>query len=451
MTNDATIFEFTGYDVDTASGIASFSYAISFADGTRETFRETLKFVGTTPEQWSSIPPALLNPMLECIHLALGVSYWKLHCPPQIQLDRACLTPGQAAYWKTVYTKGLGEFFYKNKLDFHDRIHFPTVAACAAGIETFSRSARVLVPFGGGKDSLVTLELLKQKGFAIAAFALAPAPLQQELAAIAGVPLITVERTLDSKLLTAAHEGRGYNGHIPISTIYTWVSVLVAALHDFHWVAFSNEASASEGNREYLGEEINHQWSKSQEAETLVRDYLRAYLTNNILPFSLLRPCSELAITQRFAALEKYHSAFSSCNRNFAINTARRLAGERRWCGTCPKCAFVFTALAAFVPKDALVDIFGKNLFADEALLPTYRDLLGIGEAKPFECVGTAKETAVAFHRAAKSGTYNEDAAIQMFTKEVLPKLGDIDALERDVLQTGDLSTLPEEFRGIFG
>ncbi len=451
MINDATLFAFTGYDADQTTGVASFSYAISFADGTRETFTETLKFVGTTPQQWAAIPPALLNPMLECIHLALGVSYWKLHCPPNIQMHRACLTPGQAAYWKTVYTKGLGEFFYKNTLDFRDRIHFPTVAACVAGTETFSRVARVLVPFGGGKDSLVSVELLRNSGFDIALFALAPAPLQQELAAIAGVPLIIVERTLDEKLLAAAHEGRGYNGHIPISTIYTWVSVLVAALHDFRWIAFSNEASASEGNREYLGEEINHQWSKSAEAETLVRDYLRAYLTNDILPFSLLRPCNELAITQRFASLTKYHSAFSSCNRNFAIATEKRLAGEKRWCGVCPKCAFVFSALAAFTTKEQVLTIFGKNLFADETLLPTFRDLLGIGEAKPFECVGTAKETAVAFHRAAKSGTYNEDVAMQMFTKEVLPKLGDIDALEQDVLQTGDVSTLPEEFRSIFG
>jgi hypothetical protein len=291
---------------------------------------------------------------------------------------------------------------------------------------------------------------LRSAGFSIAAYALNPAPLQHELAALAGVPLITVERLLDNKLLTAAHEGRGYNGHVPISTIYTWVSVLVAALHDFRWIAFSNEASASEGNREYLGEIINHQWSKSAEAETLVRDYLRAYLTNDILPFSLLRPASELAITERFAALTKYHAAFSSCNKNFAVSAEKRLAGEKRWCGSCPKCAFVFTALAAFLPKSALLDIFGKNFFADETLLPTFRDLLGVGEAKPFECVGTAKETAVAFHRALQSEKYDEDAVMQMFAKEVLPKLEDIDLLEQEVLQTGDVSTLPVEFREIF-
>jgi hypothetical protein len=52
--------------------------------------------------------------------------------------------------------------------------------------------------------------------------------------------------------------------------------------------------------------------------------------------------------------------------------------------------------MRAFLPAEEVNEVFGRNLFADETLLPLFRELLGIEGCKPFECVGTNEEMAVA-------------------------------------------------------
>ena len=68
----------------------------------------------------------------------------------------------------------------------------------------------------------------------------------------------------------------------------------------------------------------------------------------------------------------KYFPAFSSCNKNFTIKDKQAV----RWCCDCPKCAFVFAGLAAFLAKEKVIEIFGENLFAKKDLFPLYRELL---------------------------------------------------------------------------
>jgi hypothetical protein len=52
--------------------------------------------------------------------------------------------------------------------------------------------------------------------------------------------------------------------------------------------------------------------------------------------------------------------------------------------------------MRAFLSAEEVNEVFGKNLFADEMLLPLFRELLGLEKCKPFECVGTSEEMAVA-------------------------------------------------------
>lgn len=309
---------------------------------------------------------------------------------------------------------------------------------------------RCLVPIGGGKDSLLTIELLKAHGFDFDLFTLGTSFVQQRTAEVVGKAPMVVQRILDPKMLELSKAGEVYNGHVPITTIYQFTGLLLALLQGYGYVVFSNERSASEGNLEYLGQTINHQWSKSLEAELLIRDYVSKLVTRDVVPFSLLRPLSELDIVRRFAAFPQYFPVFSSCNRNFTVGSAQPQAERGAyWCGGCPKCAFVFAMLAAFLPKAEVVGIFGKDLFADANLLQLFRDLLGTGTCKPFECVGTADEMAVALSRAQAKGEYKDEPIMEYFTSDVLPNLKGIDRLEQVLMAPVGIEGLPEAFRGI--
>src|SRR5690606_14575399 len=149
-----------------------------------------------------------------------------------------------------------------------------------------------------------------------------------------------------------------WNGHIPVTAINSAILVVAAVLYGFDAIVFSNERSASSATLEYDGREINHQWSKGWAFEAAFDDLVRASVAADLHYHSLLRPLSELAVAARFARERRYDDVFSSCNRNF------RLRGPRptdRWCGQCPKCHFVFLALAVFMPKPRLLAIFGRN------------------------------------------------------------------------------------------
>ena len=94
----------------------------------------------------------------------------------------------------------------------------------------------------------------------------------------------------------------------------------------------------------------------------------------------------------------EYLHSFTSCNRAFRIKKPT----EQLWCGECPKCVFVFLLCSAFMNPEQIVSVFGQNLFEKEALLPLFKDVLGNGTMKPFDCVGTFEEAKVAFVMAEK-------------------------------------------------
>jgi hypothetical protein len=158
-------------------------------------------------------------------------------------------------------------------------------------------------------------------------------------------------------------------------------------------VVFANEASADEPTRHLPdGTPVNHQYSKSSAFEALLQDWMQRYIASDAYCFSMLRPLSELAICRHFARLDGYHPLVSSCNRQFHLHGART---EQRWCGRCPKCLFVYLALAPFMSPPALREMFAADLLDDDSLMQGYADLCGLGD-KPFECVGTVAEARAA-------------------------------------------------------
>jgi hypothetical protein len=300
------------------------------------------------------------------------------------------LTDAERHFLTEVVKGGLAEFAYRN--DLPDAL-FPTIAAprrphVEHGEMAAPTHTRALVAVGGGKDSIVTLESVRRVAD-VTLFSVNSYEPITRTAEASGLPLVQARRALDKRLF-ALNEAGAHNGHVPVTAVNSIIACLIALRGGFDTVVFANEASSSYGNLAWHGVEVNHQWSKGLGFEGMLRSHASPWGVDYV---SFLRPLTELAIVRRFAQLP-YLDVFTSCNRAFHLDASRR----RNWCGECPKCTFVFLLLAPFVPAAQMDAIFGKDLFADEALRPLFLDLLAIGEGhKPFECVGEPSECRAAY------------------------------------------------------
>ena len=375
-----------------------------------------------------------LDAALFALHLSGGASYFKTYVPKAIQIRSGKLDALQAAFWNKLYTHGLGQFFYENEIDFRHLINFPaseTKSTKTVAPSNTAKTGKVLVPFGGGKDSIVTTELLRSAKLDQTLFRLRPHALISKLSHIAKLPLLEVERTLPPELFELNARG-ALNGHVPITAHISFLTIVIGLLAGFDSVFFSSERSSSYGNVDYLGMEINHQWSKSLEAETMLVGYIGDYVTRAVSYENLLRPLSELHIAKIFASYPKYLEAATSCNRNWSIT--QRDDAAPRWCCECPKCAFSFALLAAYIPLETVTAAFGHNLFDQTSLLPLYRELWGVQGFKPFECVGTPEEAQAAFYLAHRVNPNSGGAVMTEFVERVLPSIEDPDKLVTELL-----------------
>lgn len=335
------------------------------------------------------------------IGLSLMPSYWKLTCSPQIEVRAGSLSPEQLIFWHKLFLKGMGEYFFRNNIDFtykdflkiragepeslrveEKNLHSPAL--------TLSRS--VLVPVGGGKDSIVTLELLK-KDYSVIPFIVNPVPVISDICKTVGLEPFVMHSTLDLHLLEL--NSRGFlNGHIPVTATHSFEALLAADISGCSFIAFSNERSSNEGNTEYLDHTINHQYSKTLEFETDLNSYLLSRISH-IKYFSFLRPLYELQITKIFTGFPQYFSVFSSCNQNFKLMPSAPSLMPK-WCNHCPKCVSSALLLAAWLGKPTvtqIMSVFPPDLPENSEIL---KDLLGINPVKPFECVLTRDEAHIA-------------------------------------------------------
>jgi UDP-N-acetyl-alpha-D-muramoyl-L-alanyl-L-glutamate epimerase len=378
---------------------------------------------------------ARVDGLLSLLHWVAGVSYFKLALPGEVVCKDRRPTPAVAALLEALYSEGLGELAYTNALDELPRPRFrasarPTGDEHGAGGEpggagehgagdaaAREQPRRVLVPVGGGKDSAVALEIVRRAGVETALFSIGDAPPIARTVAVAGLPHLLARRRLDPSL-PALNAAGALNGHVPVSAIVACVAALTAALHGFDAVAMANERSASAGSLVWDGIEVNHQFSKGLRAERLLAAAL-AELGAGVRCFSVLRPASELAIARAFARMERYHGAFTSCNAIFRLDPALRASS---WCLDCPKCRFVFLALAPFSTPAHLAKIFGADLLADERQFEGFALLTATGGHKPFECVGEEQESLAAVRLLAADERWREHAVVRRLSAEVLPQ-----------------------------
>jgi hypothetical protein len=438
------VFSYEGFAADGERGLLTCRYSL---DG-----REFTERVSLAPGPEWDTPAA--QAAARIVYLLAGVSYYKTAAPPVIDLGDTTLTDGELDFLREFYLSGLGEFAYRNGLDLGDltirsrngsaatdpltsaalatspALATPpsptpssTPAATPASMPAPASALRPLIPFGGGIDSIVTVEGIRERTADIALFVVNRpgdrfAAIERP-AAVSGLPVVRAGREIDPQLLRSAELGF-LNGHVPVTGIISAIAVLAATLGGRVAVVMSNEWSASVPTLEHDGRAVNHQWSKSAAFEASFRELLQAGPAGLPNYFSALRDRTELWVGERFAELTQYHATFRSCNRAFHIDTARRLG---HWCGRCDKCCFIDLILAPFMSAEQLRAVFaadggGGEPLDNPELRGKFQTLLGSG-TKPFECVGEVNECRAAAVLAARRPDRAGAALLQELATEV--------------------------------
>ena len=325
------------------------------------------------------------------------ISYWKCTCSPKVFIKAGHLDENAIKWWQKIYYHGLGEFFYCNHIrtSFDKFVEIVSESDKQHELENFTLNNEFLVPIGGGKDSVVSLELLKAQKQDITPLIINPRGASLSCVEIGGYSdvYIPIYRSIDKNLLDL-NAKNFLNGHTPFSAMLAFYSVLIALLSQKKHIALSNESSANEAT--IKGSDINHQYSKSFDFEADFRQYVNTYINKDVNYFSYLRPLNEMQIALLFSQFSDYFPVFKSCNVGSKTDS---------WCCRCPKCLFTFIILSPFVQPKVLENIFGENLFNNTFLIPILKELIGETEVKPFECVGTREEVCVTLCEAVKQYT----------------------------------------------
>ena len=438
-------FLYKGYRYEVEDGFykVTFSYEIP---GLSE-FETVWKF----PDAGKVVNAAILNRLLFELGMAEAISYWKVTCAPVLKVACGSLTEWQNKWWRKLFYNGLGEFMYVNGIEVAEEDllaivcepsnsisetadreaaeHYADISEAFVGKLTDTASySGCLVPVGGGKDSVVSMEVLRNEDVTIYRIN-KDATVENVLAAAEReYKTCFVNRRLDPRILEM--NKRGFlNGHIPFSAVVAFSTFVSAYLQGIRYIALSNESSANEST--VVGSFVNHQYSKSYEFERDFMEYIGSILDTEIRYFSLLRPLSELQIAYLFAKYTKYHKAFRSCN-----------AGSKQgiWCCHCPKCLFVYIILSAFLSEEEKVGIFGENLLDNPQNEKYFRELTGLDENKPFECVGTRSEVVMSLKKYLEKG--GKAFLPVKYADWLAAQPGDVDAA---LSEWNELHNVPEE------
>lgn len=351
----------------------------------------------------------LLRTMVFSLGMAELVSYWKCACPPTVLVKCGALDDFQIKWWKKLYYNGLSEFFYRNGIE-TNRESFMNIIPDSSDVPHFTETATerkgALIAVGGGKDSVVTLELLKGMQSDNLCYIINPRGATLDCAHTAGYEdgqIVGLTRTIHKELLNRNAAG-WLNGHTPFSAIVAFSSYICAVLTGKKYIALSNESSA---NETYVsGAEVNHQYSKSTEFERDFREYTSRYFLPCPEYFSLLRPWSEWQIAREFVKYPKYFPVFQSCNLGSKTNS---------WCSNCAKCLYVYILLSAFLTDDVLTEIFGCNMLDNPEFMEMFDGLVLDGKDKPFECVGTKAEVRLSLEMSLKLRRNNPPALLKAY------------------------------------
>ena len=431
-----TSFIYRDFSLDTDRRVASFRYTIE-TDQQPFDLCETLTFPDALPDTQA------IAKLLRALHIGLGISYYKAFLPPIIthpyQMDSA-----EASFWNTVFKHGLGELLYKNKLPAGRLAAFKAQDGTAIdGADTTRWHEEALLGIGGGKDSIVAGELLKQLDIPLKGFVLATGTNKgqsQSVADVMKVDLLAVERRLDQQIIEIGKLPNTYNGHVPISMVFAFVGCVLAAQTGSSYVVVANEASASIPQVTSDNGSVNHQWSKSLDFEKLFQDYIHQNVSNKLHYFSAIRPLTSVAVAKLFATHKPYFEVFTSDNALFKIKQGQR--EHPRWSIDSPKSLSSYVLLSPWIADDDLLRIFGRN-FLNEPLDELFLSLLGETDTPILDCVGTPDELRLSLSLLDRQGRAGNSHLMQL-AKDKHLLAPDVDAELARVLEPATDHALPD-------
>ena len=446
-TRQAEEFRFVDYRINSDHSSIDFNYSTDDLNGNEISFSETLNLNGTI------IPAGLkqdteMHSILQSLHIALGINYYKPFIPKKIVTPYG-LDSEAVDFWQSAYRDGLGEFCYLNNIDpgLIGNFKVGTISdpprAIKPATSTAGEQVRVVTGIGGGKDSLVAVEMIKevttvvQGGFICESVSTNNQP-RRKVADKTGLATTIFTRVPDQKLAEIRGSGNAYRGHTPASVIIAWAGILCCKLTDARYFIVANENSSNEANVHWKGRDINHQWTKTMEFERLLNSRLERQGIY-IGYFSIVRPFNELLISKMFVDKgASYFSTFFSCNKGSSKKTGL-------WCGQCAKCASSTLLLSPFMSVDKLTRIIGRNMLNDPDLTSMFMDLLGLGEVKPFDCVCTYDEALVIVKLLSSKDGYKDLPVVKALASSI--DLEGIDWVKKlDKVYEINASAIPEPF-----
>ncbi len=383
-----------------------------------------------------------LRRAVRILHLLAGVSYYKCVAPTSLVVP--VLDDAERHLLTAMYDQGLREMAYRNGLEVPLPVELVETAGelepevvGGPGAPAPAAPSGALVPVGGGKDSALVASLVPDGHL----FAVNPVGAQVHLAERLGRPLLGARRTLDPTLRELVAAG-ARNGHVPVTAITSAISVLVAVITGTADVVMGIERSADEPSLVTAdGVEVNHQYSKSSEAERLLA---AVFDRTGVRWFSLLRPLTELAIGAAVAA-RGLGSHIVSCNRVFTTWNENEASRTQRPCGECAKCLFTALMLAPASEPHEIAEQYGHALLDRPDHIGPVRELWS--DEKPFDCVGERHESAAAVALLSRLPGWSGQAVVAALATEAGEMLT-TDGLDAEsFLHIGAVEALPVDYR----
>jgi UDP-N-acetyl-alpha-D-muramoyl-L-alanyl-L-glutamate epimerase len=300
--------------------------------------------------------------------------------------------------WRTVFNRVWAQWRWQHDWrDYHGPEFIQPAAAPVRPAHSAPGPVDLLAFCGGGKDSLVALKLLERAGLNFATLAYAHSAygnaarqhaLLDRVGAASARARAERQWVIDDFLDTPVPSLRPTLGVSTVLAAETPASVFaalpIALARGYRGLVVAHEASANTSNLNWAGEEVNHQWGKSWEAEVLLDGYLRSELLADVRYFSVLQPIHDEVIFQLLTRDAQLAPLTHSCN------------VRKPWCNRCAKCAYVWLQMAAHLPASVVRATFGEDLGECPQNAQWFRELVGLTEHTPFECVGSAREARLA-------------------------------------------------------
>ncbi len=415
---------------------AYFDYTVTHNAETHN-LTETLVF----PEPLADSPAQQRS--LRALHLALGVSYYKMFVQGSIVHPYA-MDEAEATFWNNMWQGGFGEFLYLNKLPAERLATFAPQDGLRFEGDSDIADSGALLGIGGGKDSIVAGELLKALDVPVIGFVIATGEQLGQAKSVAetmDVELLAIQRTVDPHMLELQTQPGAYKGHIPISLIFGLVGTTLAVARGTSYVVVANEASASLPRAEWQGKPVNHQWSKSFEAERQIQQFVQRSVWQPVTYFSAIRQLTSIGVAKAFANFPAYFEVFTSDNFVFRIDPAKRPSG--RWGLESPKSLSSYILLAPWLSDQDVARIFGMDLLNEASLSRLFLELVGVEGEPPLDCVGTVEELVLSMNLLAKQGRYTEVALVKLAKERGVVHEGDWQTELRKLLQLQPDQALP--------